>query len=194
MADLEVLRSGHGFETRRRHAAVLLGGRVVGGRRDGPAASHIRPAARSCQPPHDLPRHAAGSLHLPWCVWPWCARRSASPTVTCSLLTLAGACAPVNREVTGFARMILLPAQDQLDAQRHQGAAADAPRLIDLVWGDASKPKVTLVGKGVCFDSGGLDLKTADGMLRMKDDMSGAAAVLGIFQALPRLKPPVEVH
>jgi leucyl aminopeptidase len=53
---------------------------------------------------------------------------------------------------------------------------------------------VVVVGKGITFDSGGLDLKTADGMLRMKDDMSGAAAVLGIFQALPHLKLPVEVH
>jgi leucyl aminopeptidase len=53
---------------------------------------------------------------------------------------------------------------------------------------------VVLVGKGITFDSGGLDLKPADGMLRMKDDMSGAAAVLGVFQALPALKLPVEVH
>jgi len=53
---------------------------------------------------------------------------------------------------------------------------------------------VAVIGKGITFDSGGLDLKTADGMLRMKDDMSGAAAVLGIFQALPRLKLPIEVH
>ena len=54
--------------------------------------------------------------------------------------------------------------------------------------------RVAVIGKGITFDSGGLDLKPADGMLRMKDDMSGAAAVLGIFQALPHLKPPVEVH
>jgi leucyl aminopeptidase len=50
------------------------------------------------------------------------------------------------------------------------------------------------VGKGITFDSGGLDLKTAEGMLRMKNDMSGAAAVLGVMRALPTLKPPVEVH
>jgi leucyl aminopeptidase len=53
---------------------------------------------------------------------------------------------------------------------------------------------VAVIGKGITFDSGGLDLKTAEGMLRMKDDMSGAAAVLAILQALPRLKLPVEVH
>ena len=59
-------------------------------------------------------------------------------------------------------------------------AAAEAPRLIDLTWGRARAPRVTLVGKGVCFDSGGLDLKSATGMLRMKKDMGGAAHVLGL--------------
>jgi leucyl aminopeptidase len=62
-------------------------------------------------------------------------------------------------------------------------AAADAPRLVDLVWGDPAHPKVTLVGKGVCFDSGGLDLKTAAGMLMMKKDMGGAATALGLAEA-----------
>ena len=55
-----------------------------------------------------------------------------------------------------------------------------APRLIDLIWGDSRDPKVTLIGKGVCFDTGGLDLKSADGMLLMKKDMGGAANVLGL--------------
>ena len=59
------------------------------------------------------------------------------------------------------------------------GRASDrAPRLIDMTWGDAAAPKVTLVGKGVCFDTGGLDLKPATGMLNMKKDMGGAANVL----------------
>src|SRR6201999_2066751 len=49
------------------------------------------------------------------------------------------------------------------------------PRLIDFSWGDPSHPKVTLVGKGVCFDTGGLDLKTSSGMLIMKKEMRGAA-------------------
>src|SRR6185503_10468822 len=53
-----------------------------------------------------------------------------------------------------------------------------APRLIDLTWGKESDPKVTLVGKGVCFDTGGLDLKPASGMLLMKKDMGGAAVAL----------------
>jgi leucyl aminopeptidase len=55
-----------------------------------------------------------------------------------------------------------------------------APRLVDLVWGRAGAPKVTLVGKGVCFDTGGYDLKTSSGMLTMKKDMGGAATVLAI--------------
>jgi leucyl aminopeptidase len=59
-------------------------------------------------------------------------------------------------------------------------ASSRAPRLIDLAWGDDGAPKVTLVGKGVCFDSGGLDLKPAQSMLRMKKDMGGAACVLAV--------------
>src|SRR6266478_2319790 len=61
-------------------------------------------------------------------------------------------------------------------------ASPRAPRLIDLTWGDPAHPKVTLVGKGVCFDSGGLDLKPSSGMLIMKKDMGGAANVLALAQ------------
>ncbi len=63
-------------------------------------------------------------------------------------------------------------------------AATRAPRLIDLTWGAADAPKLTLVGKGVCFDSGGLDLKPASGMKLMKKDMGGAALVLGLAGAV----------
>jgi len=63
-------------------------------------------------------------------------------------------------------------------------ASVRAPRLVDIVWGDPAAPKVTLVGKGVCFDTGGLDLKTASGMRLMKKDMAGAAIVLGLAQAI----------
>ena len=59
-------------------------------------------------------------------------------------------------------------------------ASPRAPRLIDFSWGDPSHPKVTLVGKGVCFDTGGLDLKPSSGMLIMKKDMGGAANVLAL--------------
>jgi len=70
------------------------------------------------------------------------------------------------------------------------------PRFIHLAYVPPGRPRrrVAIVGKGITFDAGGLDLKTAEGMLRMKDDMSGAAAVLGVMRALPRLRPPVEVH
>jgi leucyl aminopeptidase len=63
-------------------------------------------------------------------------------------------------------------------------ASDDAPRLIDMVWGRADAPKVTLVGKGVCFDTGGLDLKGADNMKLMKKDMGGAAHVLGLAKLI----------
>ncbi|MGV8855938.1 MAG: leucyl aminopeptidase family protein [Devosia sp.] len=63
-------------------------------------------------------------------------------------------------------------------------AAEQAPRLVDLGWGNPSHPKVTLVGKGVTFDTGGLDIKTATGMLLMKKDMGGAANVLGLAHAI----------
>jgi leucyl aminopeptidase len=63
-------------------------------------------------------------------------------------------------------------------------ASTRPPRLVDIIWGDDGAPKVTLVGKGVCFDSGGLDLKPASGMLNMKKDMSGAAIMLGLGQAI----------
>ena len=58
--------------------------------------------------------------------------------------------------------------------------SARAPRLIDVTWGRASHPKITLVGKGVCFDTGGLDIKPDTGMLNMKKDMGGAATALAL--------------
>ena len=63
-------------------------------------------------------------------------------------------------------------------------AAASAPRLIDLRWGQTAHPLVTLVGKGVCFDSGGLDIKPASGMQLMKKDMGGAACVLALARMI----------
>ena len=63
-------------------------------------------------------------------------------------------------------------------------AAARPPRLIDLSWGDLGDPKITLIGKGVCFDTGGLDIKPESGMLNMKKDMGGAAAMLALAHML----------
>jgi leucyl aminopeptidase len=73
-------------------------------------------------------------------------------------------------------------------------AAAQPPRLVDIVWGDPAAPKVTLVGKGVCFDTGGLDLKTASGMRLMKKDMAGAAIVIGLAQAIMDAKLGVRLR
>ncbi|GGH08594.1 aminopeptidase [Alsobacter metallidurans] len=61
-------------------------------------------------------------------------------------------------------------------------ASSRAPRLIDMTWGESFNPKVTLVGKGVCFDTGGLNIKPDASMLLMKKDMGGAATALAIAQ------------
>jgi leucyl aminopeptidase len=73
-------------------------------------------------------------------------------------------------------------------------ASARAPRLIDLTWGNETDPKVTLVGKGVCFDSGGLDLKPASGMLNMKKDMGGAATMMAVAAMIMATKLPVRLR
>jgi leucyl aminopeptidase len=73
-------------------------------------------------------------------------------------------------------------------------ASAQAPRLLDLAWGAEGEPKVTLVGKGVTFDTGGLDIKTAAGMLMMKKDMGGAANILGLAHAIVSANLPVRLR
>src|SRR6201991_2953244 len=73
-------------------------------------------------------------------------------------------------------------------------ASPRAPRLIDFTWGDATHPKVTLVGKGVCFDTGGLDIKPDSGMLIMKKDMGGAASVLAAAHMIMAAKLKVRLR
>jgi leucyl aminopeptidase len=73
-------------------------------------------------------------------------------------------------------------------------ASDDAPRLLDLTWGNPSHPKITLVGKGVCFDTGGLDIKSSSGMLLMKKDMAGAAHALGLARMIMQAKLPVRLR
>jgi len=73
-------------------------------------------------------------------------------------------------------------------------ACDDPPRLIDLSWGDSRHPRLTLVGKGVCFDTGGLDLKGAANMLLMKKDMGGAAHVLGLAAMIMAANLPVRLR
>jgi leucyl aminopeptidase len=71
----------------------------------------------------------------------------------------------------------------------------EPPRFVHLTYrSPGAKKTIALVGKGITFDSGGLCIKPADGMLNMKDDMSGAGAVIGIFSALRELRPRVNVH
>ncbi len=87
---------------------------------------------------------------------------------------------------TGFGATVTQIAGDELLDANYPAihavgrASTHAPRLIDLRWGDPAHPRLTLVGKGVCFDSGGLDLKSAKGMRLMKKDMGGAAHAIGL--------------
>lgn len=73
-------------------------------------------------------------------------------------------------------------------------AGSEAPRLIDLTWGEPGHPAITLVGKGVCFDTGGLDIKPSSGMLLMKKDMGGAANTLALAAMIMGAKLPVRLR
>lgn len=73
-------------------------------------------------------------------------------------------------------------------------ASISAPRLLSLTWGDERHPRVTLVGKGVCFDSGGLDIKPSSGMRLMKKDMGGAAHVIGLAQWIMTRRLPIRLR
>lgn len=73
--------------------------------------------------------------------------------------------------------------------------SAEAPKFIHMKYTCPNpKKRIAIIGKGICFDSGGLDLKPASSMLTMRDDMSGAACVLGVMSALKEFNPQVEVH
>jgi leucyl aminopeptidase len=71
---------------------------------------------------------------------------------------------------------------------------ARAPRLIELDWGDRTHPRLAIVGKGVCFDSGGLDIKPSSGMLLMKKDMGGAAHALALARLVMQARLPVRLQ
>jgi len=73
-------------------------------------------------------------------------------------------------------------------------ASIHTPRLIDMRWGKPSNKKITLVGKGVCFDSGGLDIKPGKGMRWMKKDMGGAAHVLGLANMIMAANLPIQLR
>jgi len=76
-----------------------------------------------------------------------------------------------------------------------RAASADrGPRLIELEWGNPKHPRIAIVGKGVCFDSGGLDIKPSAGMRLMKKDMGGAAHALALAQLIMKSRLPVRLH
>ena len=73
--------------------------------------------------------------------------------------------------------------------------SVEPPKFIHMKYIPQNpKKRIAIIGKGLCFDSGGLDIKPANSMLNMKDDMSGAAAILGVMQAIGKIRPDVEVH
>lgn len=73
-------------------------------------------------------------------------------------------------------------------------ASCHKPRLVDLTWGNSQHPKITLVGKGVCFDSGGYNLKSSSNMLMMKKDMGGAANAAGLAEMIMAYQLPVRLR
>ncbi len=110
---------------------------------------------------------------------------------------LADAIVTVGQEFGASVQQIVgddLLVQNYPTIHRVGRASAHVPRLIDLRWGDARHPKLTLVGKGVCFDSGGLDLKNASGMRLMKKDMGGAAHALGLGRMIMQAGLPVQLR
>ena len=73
--------------------------------------------------------------------------------------------------------------------------SAEEPKFIHMKYSSPNPQKrIAIIGKGLCFDSGGLDIKPAASMLTMKDDMSGAACILGVMKALNKFRPDIEVH
>ena len=107
----------------------------------------------------------------------------------------------VRDAATALGAQVRVTAGDELASgypliQAVGGAASEAraPRLIELEWGKADAPRVAIVGKGVCFDSGGLDLKHASGMRLMKKDMGGAAHALALARLVIGEKLPVRLH
>ena len=73
-------------------------------------------------------------------------------------------------------------------------ASHRAPRLLEMFWGRESDPRIAILGKGVCFDTGGLDIKNADGMGMMKKDMGGAAVAIALAQLIMQVGLPVRLH
>ncbi|HEY8613265.1 MAG TPA: leucyl aminopeptidase family protein, partial [Roseomonas sp.] len=102
---------------------------------------------------------------------------------------VAERCGAAFEEIAGEALAEGFPAIAAVGGGSHR-----APRVAVIRWqGATDGPLIALCGKGVCFDTGGLDLKTPDGMKRMKKDMGGAAIMLGLAEALMRLRAPIRL-
>jgi leucyl aminopeptidase len=107
-----------------------------------------------------------------------------------SAAALAASSGAEFREVVGDALLA-----EGFPAIHAVGRASDrSPRLLELCWGEPGRPRVTLVGKGVCFDTGGLNLKAPQGMRNMKKDMGGAAHVLGLAKMIMDAKLPLRLR
>lgn len=162
---------------------------------------------------YQFTRYKSGSTNLPSLEWPdGCDRPYIEATLAATFLardlinTPAGDMGPEQLEAqarilaeTYAASINAITGTDLLNQNYPMiyavgKASAQAPRLIDLRWGDESHAKVTLVGKGVCFDTGGLDMKNSSGMKLMKKDMGGAAHVLGLAQMIMALNVPVRLR
>jgi leucyl aminopeptidase len=104
--------------------------------------------------------------------------------------SLARECGATFRDIVGDALL-----QENFPAIHAVGRASHRPpRLIELCWGDPAHPRIAVVGKGVCFDTGGLNIKGADGMRQMKKDMGGAAHALALARLIMRTKLPVRLQ
>jgi leucyl aminopeptidase len=110
---------------------------------------------------------------------------------------LEAACADLARAHGGTLRVV---AGDDLLAQNFPAihavgrASHRPPRLLELTWGDPAHPRLAVVGKGVCFDTGGLNIKTGDGMRHMKKDMGGAAHAIALAQLVMGRRLPVRLQ
>ena len=158
-------------------------------------------------------RYRAAGRRFPTLVWPrGCDRAAVEGAARATFLArdlvntpasdmgpqhLAAAARKLAKEHGGRCRVISGDAllRDNYPAIHAMGRASSrAPCLIDLGWGKRKAPAVTLVGKGVCFDTGGLDLKSTSGMRLMKKDMGGAANVLGLAAMIMAAALPVRLR
>lgn len=127
----------------------------------------------------------------------WVRDLTNTPTEDMSPEVLADAAVQLAKQFGSDAQVI---AGDELLTANYPGihavgrASTRPPYLVDFQWGEQSHPRLTLVGKGICFDSGGLNLKSSEGMRYMKKDMAGAAHVLGLARLIMAQRLPVRLR